>query len=98
MRSASVNNGRLACIAVIHKLHCYLRQCSSPLFNVISDFLTSFSDVIDAQQQKDQQDVPPGSSSAGGKQVQNLTIASSPRCESPAGRSKHADDVAFVDS
>ncbi|KAK9856145.1 hypothetical protein WJX84_010015 [Apatococcus fuscideae] len=52
LRSASVNNGRLACIVVTHDLHCYLRQCSVPLFNHISEFVTSFRSAIDDHQRK----------------------------------------------
>ncbi|KAK9817465.1 hypothetical protein WJX74_006245 [Apatococcus lobatus] len=52
LRSASVNNARLACIAVTHNLHCYLRQCSPHLFGLISDFVVSFRDTIADEQQK----------------------------------------------
>ena len=52
LRSASVNNGRLACIVVTHDLHCYLRQCAAPLFSHISEFVTSFRSAINDHQRK----------------------------------------------
>jgi len=45
-RSFAVNNDRLACIAVAHRLHKALRYCSSALWDGISTFVRSFEDAL----------------------------------------------------
>lgn len=51
LRSASVNNTRLASVAVLHKMHTFIRHCSSPLFHDIGLFVEQLQQAV-ADQEK----------------------------------------------
>ena len=51
LRSASVNNTRLASVAVLHKIHTFIRHCSSPLFHDIGLFVEQLQQAV-ADQEK----------------------------------------------
>lgn len=52
LRSASVNNTRLASIAVLGKVHTYVRHCSSPLFHDIGAFVEQLQQAVSDQEKK----------------------------------------------
>jgi len=51
LRSASVNNTRLASVAVLHKIHTFIRHCSSSLFHDIGLFVEQLQQAV-ADQEK----------------------------------------------
>ena len=59
LRSASVNNTRLASVAVLHKIHTFIRHCSSPLFHDIGLFVEQLQQAVTDQEKKiiEQQEV-----------------------------------------
>jgi hypothetical protein len=59
LRSASVNNTRLASVAVLHKIHTFIRHCSSPLFHDIGLFVEQLQQAVADQEKKiiEQQEV-----------------------------------------
>ena len=52
LRSASVNNTRLASVAVLHKIHTFIRHCSSPLFHDIGLFVEQLQQAVADQEKK----------------------------------------------
>lgn len=52
LRSASVNNTRLASIAVLSRIHTYVRHCSSPLFHDIGAFVEQLQQAVSDQEKK----------------------------------------------
>ena len=52
LRSASVNNTRLASIAVLSRIHTYVRHCSSPLFHDIGAFVEQLQQAVSYQEKK----------------------------------------------
>ena len=52
LRSASVNNTRLASVAVLHQIHTFVRHCSSPLFHDIGVFVEQLQQAVSDQEKK----------------------------------------------
>ena len=52
LRSASVNNTRLASVAVLHQIHTFVRHCSSPLFHDIGAFVEQLQQAVSDQEKK----------------------------------------------
>ena len=52
LRSASVNNTRLASVAVLHQIHTFIRHCSTPLFHDISLFVEQLQQAVSDQEKK----------------------------------------------
>ena len=52
LRSASVNNTRLASVAVLHQIHTFIRHCSSPLFHDIGLFVEQLQQAVSDQEKK----------------------------------------------
>ena len=52
LRSASVNNTRLASVAVLHQIHTFVRHCSSPLFHDIGLFVEQLQQAVSDQEKK----------------------------------------------
>ena len=52
LRSASVNNTRLASVAVLHRIHTFIRHCSTPLFHDISLFVEQLQQAVSDQEKK----------------------------------------------
>ncbi len=52
LRSASVNNTRLASVAVLYKIHTFIWHCSSPLFHDIGLFVEQLQQAVADQEKK----------------------------------------------
>ena len=58
LRSASVNNTRLATVAVLHKLHTFVRHHSPLLFADISTFVAEVQSAVAAEMAENRNDTP----------------------------------------
>ena len=103
LRSASVNNTRLASVVVLHQIHTFVRHCSSPLFHDIGLFVEQLQQALSEQEKKiveqqkllreqQQRQAEPAAGEAAGQEGSDITMTDDQTCRKQKASEEDLND------